>query len=121
MSSTAATPDNVLPPVSERRIAPRRQPAMGTVCRLDSETPGPAPLALVWNISTSGISVLVSEPRAIGTVLSGFLERMEGDQTLRITMRVIHVKKLETGDHFLGAHFERAISADELKPFIVEG
>jgi hypothetical protein len=120
MSTVSATPDTIPTAASERRIAPRRQPAMGTVCRLDTADAGPAGLALVWNISTSGISVLVSEPRPAGTVLTGYLERMEGDHMHRITMRVIHTKKLETGDYFLGAHFDRPLTPDELKPFVAE-
>ena len=90
---------------------------MGTVCRLDSENGGPAALALVWNISTTGISVLVADSRPTGAVLSGYLEKTEGDHMHRVAMRVIHTKKLETGDYFLGAHFDRPLSADELKPF----
>ena len=34
----------------ERRVAPRRQPAMGTVCRLDAPDGEQPALALVWNI-----------------------------------------------------------------------
>ena len=121
MSTAAATPGTIPSSTTERRIATRRQPAMGTVCRLDTDRAGPSALALVWNISLTGISVLVSEPRATGTVLNGYLERMECDHTLRIAMRVIHTKKLETGDYFLGAHFERPLTADELKSFVVDG
>jgi hypothetical protein len=94
---------------------------MGTVCRLDAEDAGPAPLALVWNISTTGISVLVSEPRPHGTVLTGYLERIDCDANVRIAMRVIHAKKLDTGDFFLGAHFDRPLTTDELKSFVAEG
>ena len=35
-------------------------------------------------------------------------------------MRVVHTKKLETGDYFLGAHFDQPLTAAELKPFVVE-
>jgi hypothetical protein len=117
--SSAAPPDTPSS-TSERRIAPRRQPAMGTVCRLDADVPGPSALALVWNISLTGISVLVSEPRPIGTPLTGFLERIEGEAMLRIAMRVVHAKKLDTGDFFLGAHFDRPLQPDELKAFVVD-
>lgn len=120
MSTATATPATIQAASAERRVAPRRQPAMGTVCRLDSED-GPTVLALVWNISTSGISVLVAEPRPAGTVLCGYLEKTEGDHAHRITMRVIHTKKLDTGDYFLGAHFDQPLTAEELKPFVVEG
>jgi hypothetical protein len=121
MSTATATPPTIPASSSERRVAPRRQPAMGTVCRLDSDDGGPAALALVWNISTTGISVLVAEPRASGAILSGYLEKTEGDHMRRIAMRVVHTKKLETGDFFLGAHFDRPLSAEELKPFVAEG
>jgi hypothetical protein len=121
MSTAAVTPSAIPATDTERRVAPRRQPAMGTVCRLDTEDAGPTPLALVWNISATGISVLVSEPREPGTLLTGFLERLECDQTLRVAMRVIHTKRLETGDYFLGAHFERALTVEELKSFVAEG
>ena len=120
MSTATATPATIPASASERRISPRRQPAMGTVCRLDSEDGGPPALALVWNISASGISVLVAEPRPAGTVLRGYLEKTEGDHMHRITMRVVHTKKLETGDYFLGAHFDQPLTAEELKPFVAE-
>lgn len=118
-TGTPATPPTPAPE-AERRVAPRRQPAMGTVCRLDTADAGPPALALVWNISTSGVSVLVSEPREPGTVLTGYLERMEGDHMRRVAMRVIHTKKLETGDFFLGAQFDRPFTEEELKPFVAE-
>ena len=121
MSTATATPATIPASSSERRIAPRRQPAMGTICRLDSPDGGPAALALVWNISTTGISVLVAEPRPAGTALSGYLEKTEGDHMHRIAMRVVHTKKLETGDYFLGAHFDQPLTPAELAPFVAEG
>jgi hypothetical protein len=120
MSTATATPATIPASSSERRIAPRRQPAMGTVCRLDSEDGGPAALALVWNISSTGISVLVAESRPAGAALCGYLEKTEGDHMHRVAMRVIHMKKLETGDYFLGAHFDRPLTPAELKPFVAE-
>jgi hypothetical protein len=120
MSTVTATPAAIPNSSAERRVAPRRQPAMGTVCRLDSPDGGPVAIVLVWNISTSGISVLASEPRTSGTTLTGYLERTEGDHMLRVAMRVVHTKALGTGDFFLGAHFDRPLTADELKPFVAE-
>ena len=108
------------PPADERRIAPRRQPAMGTVCRLDALEGGPAPLVLVWNISVTGISLLSPNPQPSGTALAGYLEQTEGDHMLRVSMRVIHTKLLNTGDYFLGAHFDRPLTPEELKPFVAE-
>jgi hypothetical protein len=107
------------PPV-ERRVAPRRQPAMNTVCRFDTSSAGPQALALVWNISITGISVLVPEPTPTGTILTGYLDTMDGEQLRPITLRVIHCKRLETGDFALGARFAQPLSEEELKPFVAE-
>ena len=107
-------------PPTDRRVAPRRQPAMGAICRLDPGDGGPAAIVLVWNISMTGISVLAAGPRPTGAVLTGFLEQTEGEHMLRVAMRVIHAKLLGTGDYFLGAHFDRPLTADELKPFVAE-
>lgn len=107
-------------PPTDRRVAPRRQPAMGAICRLDSGDGDPSAIVLVWNISVTGISVLAAGPRPTGAVLTGFLEQTEGEHMLRVAMRVIHAKLLGTGDYFLGAHFDRPLTADELKPFVAE-
>jgi hypothetical protein len=93
---------------------------MNTVCRFEASASGPQALALVWNISTTGISVLVPEPRPAGTQLSGYLDTMDSDHLLAIVLRVVHCKQLETGDYALGARFEPALTEEELKPFVAE-
>jgi hypothetical protein len=93
---------------------------MNTVCRFDAADSGPQALALVWNISTTGISVLVPEPRPAGTKLTGYLDTMDGDRMLPIALCVVHCKMLETGDYAIGARFEQPLSEDELKPFVAE-
>lgn len=103
----------------ERRIAPRRQPAIGTVYRLDSEDGGPSTVLLVWNISLSGLSVLAPNARDPGTELVGFVECTEGTEQVRMPVRVVHSKQLETGDYYLGCQFARPLTADELKPFVL--
>jgi hypothetical protein len=106
-------------PPAERRTAPRRQPAVNTVFRFDPGD-GPLALALVWNISASGVSVLVPEPHPPGLALDGYLDTMEGDHMRAVTLRVVHCKQLETGDYALGARFDHPLSDDELKPFVAE-
>ena len=103
---------------AERRIAPRRQPAMGTICRLDDPPGGKPGLGLIWNISTTGISMLLHAPSEAGVRLSGVLETMADGHALPVAMRVVHVKKLETGDYFVGAQFDRPLAAEEMKPFV---
>src|SRR5688572_30704052 len=114
--ATTLPPTPMTAPAPDRRVAPRRQPAIGTVCRLDTDG-GPPALALIWNISTTGISMLVSEPRPSGAVLSGVLETMTGAHALTISVRVVHLRQLGTGDYYVGAVFSRPLSEDELKPF----
>ncbi|QDU19551.1 PilZ domain-containing protein [Urbifossiella limnaea] len=105
------------PPSAERRIAPRRQPAMGTLFRLDSE--GPPEIGLIWNISRTGVSMLRNEPPAAGAHVTGLLETLTDAHSLRVGMTVIHVKKLDTGDYFVGAHFDQALTDEQLTPFVV--
>ena len=103
-------------PVAERRVAVRRKPAVGTVCRFD----GPPGLGLIWNISTSGISMLLSETAAAGSHLEGWLETVDGDDMVLVGLRVAHARRIETGDYFVGAAFDRPLTDDELRPFVAE-
>lgn len=105
------------PPSAERRIAPRRQPAMGTLFRLDTD--GPPEIGLIWNISRTGVSMLRNEPPPGGSHISGLLETMTDAHALRVGLTVIHVKKLDTGDYFVGAHFDEPLTDEQLKPFVV--
>ena len=103
-------------PAAERRVA-HRQPTIGTVCRLDTAG-AECSTALVWNISSSGVSMLVPKPLAPGSGIHGVLETIRGRHPLPIDMHVVHVKKLETGDYWMGAHFDRPLTPDEMKPFV---
>ena len=102
--------------VAERRVA-HRQPTVGTICRLDTEGQRGS-TALVWNISSSGVSMLVPKPLETGSGVHGVLETIRGRHPLSIDMHVVHVKKLETGDYWMGAHFDRPLTPEEMKPFV---
>lgn len=105
---------------AERRVVLRHKPAINTVCQFDGargETQAPA---IVWNISTTGICLLAPEPRKVGTVLAGYLGTTDGNRTRRIVLRIVHCRKVESGDYALGARFERPLNDDELKPFVLE-
>ena len=97
---------------TERRTAVRRQPALGTIFRVTGSTPG-----LVWNISTGGVSLLVSNPPERGATMRGELATADG-QTLTATFRVTHVSQLRTGDYVIGGPFDRTMTADEIHPFV---
>jgi hypothetical protein len=103
-------------PPAERRVAPRRQPAMGALFRLDSD--GGPEIGLIWNISRSGVSMLRNEPPTNGAKITGLLETMTDAHALRVGMTVVHVKKLDTGDYFVGAHFDQPLSDEQLRPFV---
>lgn len=107
MSAVAA------PPATDRRVAPRFRPAFGTVCRL-----GPTGVGLVCNVSTSGVGMLVADPPAAGARLPGELSLEAGDATLAVGLRVVHVKRVETGDYFLGCQFDAPLAAEQLEPFL---
>lgn len=106
-------------PPTERRVAPRRQPTLGTVCHLNLERSDEPELGLVWNISTTGISMLLCERPRADACLTGTLLTMDGEHEMPISIRVVHVKKLETGDYLMGAQFSEAIVPDDLSPFVV--
>jgi hypothetical protein len=100
---------------AERRRAPRRQPALGTVLDLDGR---PARQGLVWNISTSGVSMLLPEPIDAGTALEAELVSTDAGGRLKVRIRIAHVRQLQNGDYFLGAQFDHPLSSDEMKPFV---
>jgi len=105
------------PKTAERRRAPRRQPAIGTVCQFaaGSQMGG---LGLVWNISTTGLSVLSSRSCETGIHLTGDLKSLDAEATLPISFEVAHVKELGTGDFVIAGPFARTLAAAKIKPFI---
>ena len=55
-------------PAAERRVAQRFQPAFGTIYRLNDTAD-----ALVWNVSTTGLSMFVANPPPPGSSVLGAL------------------------------------------------
>lgn len=107
-------------PPPERRAATRFQPAFGTVCRLGRPDPGGQPtLGLVWNISETGVSMLLADPPEKGAQLDGELTTESGGAGLPVSLRVVHVREMPMGDFFLGAQFARPLAPDELRPFLL--
>ena len=102
---------------TERRAAARRQPALGTVCRLD---PGPG-LGLVWNISSSGVSLLVHEAPNRGASVRGVLATADEGFALPVILRVAHVARLRTGDYVVGGQFDHPLAPEQMRPFLAGG
>lgn len=112
-----ATASPTTAPVVERRVVARRQPAQGTVYHLASAL-GKGALGLVWNLSATGVSMLLHERLEPGTTLQGELMAADETTVLPLTARVAHVSRIRTGDYFIGARFQRDLTADELRPFL---
>jgi hypothetical protein len=102
----------------ERRTAPRRQPALGTVCDLASESGERLGTGLVWNISRSGVSMLLHRRLEPGTTIHGELSASGNGSRLAVTLQIAHIKELRTGDYILGGHFHRSLEQSEMRPFL---
>jgi PilZ domain len=105
------------PPPAERRVAVRRQPTVGTVCHLHPPT-GQDLVGLVWNISTSGVSMLLHQRLEPGTTVPAEVRAAGEETALPVTLRVAHVSQLRTGDFILGAQFAQPLQAHEMQRFL---
>jgi hypothetical protein len=103
---------------AERRMAPRRQPTLGTVCRMEARAGKDGGVGLVWNISTGGVSMLFNDHMERGATVKGVLATSNDGFALPITMRVTHVAHLLTGDYLVGGQFDRPIATDEMRHFL---
>ena len=102
---------------ADRRGATRFQPAFGAVCRLGAVDTRRA-TALVWDLSATGVSMLMSDPPEKGTVWTAELVLEGGADRLAVTLEVVHVRRVSTGDYFIGARFDRPLSRHEMEPFV---
>lgn len=101
-----------------RRAAPRFQPAQGTLFRFSAGPDGTPAVGLVWNISSTGLSMLVADPFAPGDRADGELTAETGGPSFPVSIRVIHVCPTKTGDYFIGVRFDRPLQPGELVPFL---
>ncbi len=105
-------------PSGERRTAPRFEPAFGVVCRFDPDADGRPVVGLVWNLSATGVSVVMTEPPEMGAVLAADLELMTADDVLPLLVRVVFTRELDTGDFLVGAEFLRTLRVAEMDPYV---
>jgi hypothetical protein len=103
-----------LSPATERRVAPRFRPTVGTVCRLRDG----GRIGLVWNISRTGISMMMAEPPPAGSVVQAELTGEGRREGLPLTLHVVHVREADTGDYLLGARFETPLRWEQMRPFL---
>jgi hypothetical protein len=117
-SGSAPDPGLPLDVPSDRRAASRFQPAFGTVFRfLKGEADEPA-VGLVWNLSRTGVSMLLPDPPQRGTLLPGELFAETTGMILPITLRIVHARPLSTGDFLLGAQFSEPLEDENLQLFL---
>lgn len=113
------TPSNREPASdADRRVAPRFQPAFATVYRYKKSDSDQPVVGLVWNISQTGVSMLLADPPERGWMVSGELQSETGGPGLAITLRVVHVRQVSTGDYLLGAQFDRKLEPEEIQSFL---
>jgi CheY-like chemotaxis protein len=108
-------------PAANRRVAVRHHPMVGTLCRVDAPSGLQPHLGLVWNLSSSGLSMVLHEPVPAETSLQAELKTADRSGSLPITLQVVHVHPIGTGDFYLGAQFDRPLDPDELHPFLIAG
>ncbi len=103
------------PDPADRRVAPRFQPAFGTICRIRQHPPH---FGLVWNISRTGVSMLVADPLEMGTAVEAELTCEGGGEKLPVVLRVVHVRPADTGDYLIGARFGTPLDDEQMRPFL---
>src|SRR5262245_46360443 len=96
---------------ADRRNAARRQPALGTVCRLASADGEALGTGLVWNLSARGVSLLLARRLEPGTAVRAELVGAGGAVVAR-GLRVAHASPLRTGDYALGCQFDHDLTAE---------
>src|SRR5205823_3013702 len=112
-----ATP-SAEPKIAERRVSARLQPAFRTICRLNRLDAAHSVIGLVWDLSETGVSMLMANPPKPGTELSGELAPEDGGRALPISLQVIHVKMMTTGDYIMGARFSSPLPSDQMQTFL---
>lgn len=110
--------ESLLDPVADRRKTRRSLSAFGTVCHLNGGTPRRRMDGLVWDLSTLGVGLLLSEQPTRGDQLEGELLTEAGTSLVSVSMRVAHVRRLSTGDFFVGAQFATPLTETDIAPFV---
>jgi hypothetical protein len=106
-------------PRPERRGARRLAPSQLTPCLLQAADGAEPENAWVHNLSVRGVGLLTVREHAIGTTLTGLLVNGPHTFALPVEMTVVRGFRVVHGDFFVGAVFVRALTHDQLLPFLV--
>jgi hypothetical protein len=103
---------------AERRTAKRLAPSQVTPCNLTP--PGGRPAGgWVHNLSVKGIGILADQEHRPGTLLRVLVVNAAHVYALSVEVEVVRCFRLVTGEYFIGGQFRRALSPDELRPFML--
>jgi hypothetical protein len=103
---------------AERREVKRLAPGQATPCTLTP--PGGRPVGgWVHNLSVKGIGILADQEHPPGTVLCVLLVNASHVFALSVDVEVVRCFRLVKGEFFVGGQFHRALSPDELRPFML--
>jgi hypothetical protein len=78
----------------------------------------PLGCGLVWNLSTTGVSMLLNVELEPGAWVGAELANAAGE-AVHLGLSVIHLSRLRTGDYVLGGQFSRPLDEAELQPFVM--
>src|SRR5438552_2543961 len=104
----APAPDCSPPTFADRRRAARRRPVLDTIGCLSGIADEELACGLVWDLSTTGISMLLNTRVEPGTLARAELTRAGGAALSRV-LRVVRLSRLGTGEYALGAQFVRPL------------
>lgn len=72
----------------------------------------------ILDISTSGISLLVDEHQAIGTMMIVEISNTEGDFKRLQIVKVVHISEIGACSWILGGQFANPLSGDEIQTLL---
>jgi len=102
----------------ERRASTRYPCNLATSCRLIASISGDPVPGRVRNISSGGISLVVSHPFESGSLVLIELRSMTRNVSGQLQVRVIYSIEHPSGDWILGASFVKPLGEEDLKTFL---
>jgi hypothetical protein len=108
-------PDPYLPPGSERRASIRY------LCKpevLHATVDGDPWMARVRNISTGGISLIISRSFEPGSVIDVHLMNTRRKTSRQLDVKVVYAVEYPDGEWILGGEFVHRLSGDDLKALL---
>lgn len=101
---------------TDRRTVRRARATYATVFRFRTDR-GRSVNGLVWDISAGGLGLLLPFAPAVGIEFGGELRTEDGRACLPTSFAVAHVRRLSTGDYFVGGKFVRPLAESDIELF----